>query len=230
MSDYLQSSDWSSAVMTSQKDSSSFLPLVSPAPPHTFLQSPDISHMSHHWLDDSTCRSKSSFPWSPSLHGYPAVFKPPTCILSSTPGCNSYCNSMHLSSEGAFPLPWGRSLSPEQRECVSCGTSSAPLWRRNTAGHHLCHTCSAQRRTNNRPLLKPRKRTTVSQREGLQCVNCFTLTTTLWRRSSAGQPVCNACGLYYKLHQVNRPLSMRRDGIQTRKRKLTNKNKRNKNT
>lgn len=31
--------------------------------------------------------------------------------------------------------------------------------------------------------------------------------------------MCNACGLYYKLHNVTRPLTMKKDGIQTRKRK-----------
>ncbi|XP_014749721.1 PREDICTED: erythroid transcription factor, partial [Sturnus vulgaris] len=38
-------------------------------------------------------------------------------------------------------------------------------------------------------------------------------------------PVCNACGLYYKLHRVNRPLTMRKDGIQTRNRKVSAKGK-----
>lgn len=37
---------------------------------------------------------------------------------------------------------------------------------------------------------------------GLSCANCNTSTTTLWRRNGEGEPVCNACGLYYKLHQV----------------------------
>ena len=63
---------------------------------------------------------------------------------------------------------------------------------------------------------------TSSRRIGLCCTNCGTTTTTLWRRNNDGEPVCNACGLYYKLHGVNRPLAMRKDGIQTRKRKPKN--------
>ncbi|XP_045470876.1 erythroid transcription factor-like isoform X1 [Harmonia axyridis] len=58
-----------------------------------------------------------------------------------------------------------------------------------------------------------------TRRAGVSCANCKTATTTLWRRNNQGEPVCNACGLYFKLHGVPRPQSMKKDGIQTRKRR-----------
>ncbi|XP_019381726.1 PREDICTED: transcription factor GATA-6 [Gavialis gangeticus] len=76
-----------------------------------------------------------------------------------------------------------------------------------------------------RPLIKPQKRVPSSRRLGLSCANCHTTTTTLWRRNAEGEPVCNACGLYMKLHGVPRPLAMKKEGIQTRKRKPKNINK-----
>ena len=42
-----------------------------------------------------------------------------------------------------------------------------------------------------------------NRRSGLSCANCSTTTTTLWRRNNEGHPVCNACGLYFKLHNVS---------------------------
>ncbi|PVD32644.1 hypothetical protein C0Q70_08088 [Pomacea canaliculata] len=71
----------------------------------------------------------------------------------------------------------------------------------------------------NKKFLSDSKFEKSTRRMGLSCANCSTSTTTLWRRNSEGEPVCNACGLYFKLHQVARPLSMKKDGIQTRKRK-----------
>lgn len=41
------------------------------------------------------------------------------------------------------------------------------------------------------------------RRNGVTCANCKTGTTTLWRRNNQGEPVCNACGLYFKLHNVS---------------------------
>ncbi|XP_058974164.1 box A-binding factor isoform X2 [Musca domestica] len=61
-----------------------------------------------------------------------------------------------------------------------------------------------------------------NRRTGVTCANCSTNSTTLWRRNNEGNPVCNACGLYYKLHSMNRPLSMKKEGIQKRKRKPKN--------
>ncbi|RZB39428.1 GATA domain containing protein [Asbolus verrucosus] len=43
----------------------------------------------------------------------------------------------------------------------------------------------------------------AARRAGTSCANCKTTTTTLWRRNQNGEPVCNACGLYYKLHNVS---------------------------
>ncbi|KAI9787874.1 MAG: hypothetical protein M1816_007360 [Peltula sp. TS41687] len=50
------------------------------------------------------------------------------------------------------------------------------------------------------------------------CTNCFTQTTPLWRRNPEGQPLCNACGLFLKLHGVVRPLSLKTDIIKKRNR------------
>ncbi|ORZ00817.1 hypothetical protein BCR43DRAFT_469117 [Syncephalastrum racemosum] len=51
-----------------------------------------------------------------------------------------------------------------------------------------------------------------------QCTNCQTTTTPLWRRNPQGQPLCNACGLFLKLHGVVRPLSLKTDVIKKRNR------------
>ncbi|XP_070165203.1 box A-binding factor isoform X3 [Polyergus mexicanus] len=66
---------------------------------------------------------------------------------------------------------------------------------------------------------KTSRRLSATRRVGLSCSNCETTMTSLWRRNTQGEPVCNACGLYYKLHGVNRPSTMKKDSIQTRKRK-----------
>jgi transcription elongation factor Elf1 len=54
-----------------------------------------------------------------------------------------------------------------------------------------------------------------------RCSNCNTAKTVAWRRDQDGKLVCNACGLYYRLHRTNRPVHMRKDFIQQRSRRKT---------
>ncbi|KAF9105367.1 putative electron transfer flavoprotein subunit [Mortierella sp. GBA35] len=50
------------------------------------------------------------------------------------------------------------------------------------------------------------------------CSNCKTTLTPLWRKDDAGEILCNACGLYYKLHHIHRPISLKRNVIRRRSR------------
>ena len=50
------------------------------------------------------------------------------------------------------------------------------------------------------------------------CQNCKTSTTPLWRRDEIGSVLCNACGLFLKLHGRPRPISLKTDVIKSRNR------------
>ncbi|KZC05081.1 GATA-binding factor A [Dufourea novaeangliae] len=169
-----------------------------------------------------------------SIPGYPNV-----TAISVNDGANMqlYSGGGYSVSAGTAGSPWpnlsipdsdenfdGSMVPTETKECSSCGTPT-PGWRRDETDHYYCNNCIYTKMHGvNRPIMrcgKPKQPVTPTgvRRTGVQCANCRTSNTTLWRRNNNGEPVCNACGLYYKLHNVNRPLSMKKEGIQTRKRK-----------
>ena len=123
-------------------------------------------------------------------------------------------------------------VEPEELPiCSNCGTNNTPLWRRNHNTLLLCNACGLYLKIHktHRPLmLKKRHQSGNSSRthsrEGCYgpastgCTNCGTKVTPLWRKGLGGALLCNACGLYLKLHHVNRPVRYRADFIRKRSR------------
>lgn len=63
---------------------------------------------------------------------------------------------------------------------------------------------------------KLKRKTSKSPKPIPKCSNCGTTKTPLWRKDSQGNTLCNACGLFQKLHGTMRPLSLKTDVIKKR--------------
>ncbi|KAI9295142.1 hypothetical protein K502DRAFT_365262 [Neoconidiobolus thromboides FSU 785] len=71
----------------------------------------------------------------------------------------------------------------------------------------------AQQRSESANKSKIAETETFSGSEGEKdrcCFNCHATSTPLWRRTPDNQRLCNACGLYYKLHQKHRPIDLKK--------------------
>ncbi|PRT54889.1 Nitrogen regulatory protein areA [Wickerhamiella sorbophila] len=120
---------------------------------------------------------------------------------------------------GSSQVPIPSSPLPRSGSQVSLSGSVGSLGRRNTS------VSSAGGISKSRPLSRSSstvdaagKTRRAANNEKLQCTNCSTRNTPLWRRNSEGQPLCNACGLFLKLHGQERPLSLKSDVIKKRNR------------
>lgn len=136
------------------------------------------------------------------------------------------------SNSGGLTEKPSANLEPEEVPiCSNCGTNNTPLWRRNHNTLLLCNACGLYLKIHktNRPLmLKRRHQSGNNARSHSQdgchgpastgCTNCGTKVTPLWRKGLGGALLCNACGLYLKLHHVHRPVRYRADVIRKRSR------------
>lgn len=138
------------------------------------------------------------------------------------------CQSEHeLRDVGASSDEWRRfrkwtgKLAPVP--VISAGRSSKLLSTRHfsaSAGHIIfpsSYRASPYRSTTNNTMMAT---FTDHGNVNLQpvCQNCQTSTTPLWRRDEIGSVLCNACGLFLKLHGSPRPISLKTDVIKSRNR------------
>lgn len=129
-------------------------------------------------------------------------------------------------------------------ECYNCKVISTPLWRRTPdRAHILCNACGLyykqykrhrpvriwQRATrwlgiegyyqNQIQYQQHQYTTTTPPMQQQQCANCHQTDTPLWRKNSRGQSICNACGLFFKLHHRDRPMELNKTNSQRRRRR-----------
>ena len=116
------------------------------------------------------------------------------------------------------------------RSCSHCHATSTPLWRRDPSTMKpLCNACGLylQQRNKLRPqeLIDADDDGSTSDESdvnyvGPECSHCRTHHTSVWRRSKAGDQLCNACGVYARLRGKPRPLSLKRNKIRPRSKHL----------
>lgn len=192
-------------------------------------------------MEDPSLDANGAFQWemnlsnqfNPTVARYPAGPPRKTVTIGSTEmmpsppewGSSGSLGRTHGSAASVSEL---RNRSSDPRRQKIPRTSSTP----NAAAlahahglHHRSHTSPNSPPESGFNSAAPSRPTSPGGTKAGQdngapttCTNCFTQTTPLWRRNPEGHPLCNACGLFLKLHGVVRPLSLKTDVIKKRNR------------
>jgi GATA-binding protein 6 len=126
--------------------------------------------------------------------------------------------------------PFSSITTVHSQPCSLCGIKDTPIWRRNEIGHPVCNSCGLWSREKDglglgllTQLVKDRlskkgqsssnhhqeSASTKHPSPALQkgpCSNCATTDTCFWRRNDDGTWLCNACGVYYRMKGISRPV------------------------
>ncbi|KAK4703721.1 hypothetical protein P7C70_g2491, partial [Phenoliferia sp. Uapishka_3] len=133
-------------------------------------------------------------------------------------------HATQLPGSGARKLPKVEAeAGHEGPSCSHCQSIATPLWRRGPDDELLCNACGLYQKLHSKP--RPRafgkqgSKARSSSGAAAQaaasltppmCNNCSATSTPMWRRDAEGKLACNACSLYFKLHNVLRPIALSR--------------------
>lgn len=193
---------------------------------------------SGHFFNSTT----SSTPTMPTSSNFLDHFFPASTDLSTN---NDFGSTTPTPTTTTTPTPTGGTKNPKKPRTAnttisqsrrSSGVRKKPISLRNPAGGSTTSLTSLNNEpssastslpnnggiipnsNNNKDLSKDPQ----ASNKDTRCTNCNTRTTPLWRRDPLGNPLCNACGLFLKLHGVVRPLSLKTDVIKKRQRNNNN--------
>ncbi|KAL4887596.1 hypothetical protein BJY04DRAFT_4929 [Aspergillus karnatakaensis] len=139
----------------------------------------------------------------------------PDQTVNGTEGCGG--------SSGSCPGGGNCNGTGGAEGCDGCPAYNNRVYKSTARGNVAAHTLN---KTTIPESVPPSQEPEVPARNPAQpdgnmlvaCQNCGTTVTPLWRRDENGHPICNACGLYYKLHGCYRPTTMKKTIIKRRKR------------
>lgn len=118
---------------------------------------------------------------------------------------SSTASNKTIRNEDNYPTPVTVSTSPSLIQFSNLSNSQNSIPVKSTMagknfnnGHNSINNSNSANNSNS-------KNSNNSNGSQPICENCFTTTTPLWRKTSDNRLLCNACGLFFKLHGVIRP-------------------------